>query len=345
MVRQAVRAFDRATSPGQLGLRAIHLASLIDADPGEGLIESLTAFITVMLEGRFPDSLIPFFGCANLLALPKKLEELRPIAVGALLRRLASKVSLLATEGQISASMDGHQLGAGVSLGSERIVHMARRALDAYPDLVFLQLDFENAFNSISRRAVLDAVAKYVPDILLYVAWLYKRATPLHVGAGLEPIPSEDGVQQGDLLGPLLFCLALRDMLAETAGGDDIMLLLAYLDDLALGGSAQSVRAALDVIEQWLPKLGLSLKMTKCTVYNLKTEDFHLFPVEFVHVTRDELVLLSVPLGSPAAVSAFLRQRLVEPLQELGPRLADLDDVHAACYIVKKCIAFARPVY
>ena len=54
------------------------------------LLSSLAAFFSLVLEGRTPDSIRPFFFGARLIALQKKGGGIRPIAVGCSLRRLVA---------------------------------------------------------------------------------------------------------------------------------------------------------------------------------------------------------------------------------------------------------------
>jgi hypothetical protein len=52
--------------------------------------------------------------------------------------------------------------------------------------------------------------------------------------SGSNIIYAESGVQQGDLLGPLLFCLALRPLLERLVTENAECSLVAYLDDVTI---------------------------------------------------------------------------------------------------------------
>ena len=71
-----------------------------------------------------------------------------------------------------------------------------------------MKLDFQNAFNSIRRDKMLEATSDLAPEIFSYVHSSYSSPTHLYWGDRL--ILSAEGVQQGDPLGPLLFCLTLH---------------------------------------------------------------------------------------------------------------------------------------
>jgi hypothetical protein len=83
----------------------------------------------------------------------------------------------------------------------------------AQTEMFVTSLDLKNAFNSIYRKAVAKALGKYSKKLLPAGRWLYGKPTPLvaHDGSVTLIIMSEEGVRQGDPLGPLFFSLALRD--------------------------------------------------------------------------------------------------------------------------------------
>jgi len=83
---------------------------------------------------------------------------------------------------------------------------------------LLLQVDFRNAFKSINRPAIMDALEQRCPSMLPWVRQAFQPA-PLLVGG--EVIWSTGGVQWVDALGPFL----------QAAG------ILAALDALQPGGT------------------------------------------------------------------------------------------------------------
>lgn len=73
-------------------------------------------------------------------------------------------------------------------------------------DKALVKLDFENAFNTISRSKVLGAVQSHFPSL----SRCYVKPSNLQFGTAI--LKSSAGVQQGDPLGPLLFAAALRPL-------------------------------------------------------------------------------------------------------------------------------------
>ena len=68
-----------------------------------------------------------------------------------------------------------------------------------------LKLDFKNVFNSIQRDKVLEEVQSFAPIINPFINSAYSLLSML-VWEDMT-IDFAEGVQQGDPLGPLLFCL------------------------------------------------------------------------------------------------------------------------------------------
>ena len=71
--------------------------------------------------------------------------------------------------------------------------------------------NFTNAFNSVRRDSIFEAVENNLPELKPYVQSAYANASTLFYSGG--EIQSEEGVQQGDPLGPVLFCMAVQPLL------------------------------------------------------------------------------------------------------------------------------------
>jgi len=73
---------------------------------------------------------------------------------------------------------------------------------------------------------------------------------------------SEEGAQQGDPLGPLNFCLVFKELLESL----QLELVLGYLDDVAVGDTAEIVLKNFILLELTAARLGLEVKRSKCEV-------------------------------------------------------------------------------
>ena len=104
---------------------------------------------------------------------------------------------------------------------------------------------------------MLMAVKESTPELLEFVYSAY--AQPSFLFCGDHIIPSSEGVQQGDPLGYLLFCLTIHPMLLKLHSE----LKVFYLDDGTLGGNLEDVLCDLQLVEREAEELGLQLNRAK----------------------------------------------------------------------------------
>ena len=97
-------------------------------------------------------------------------------------------------------------------------------------DNCVVKLDFSNAFNSLHRDAMLDAVLRRVPGIYKFCHLAYSMPSSLAYDG--RTVMSMEGSQQGDPLGPALFCTTIQPLLLSLVSE----LKVGYMDDLTLGG-------------------------------------------------------------------------------------------------------------
>jgi hypothetical protein len=133
-------------------------------------------------------------------------------------------------------------------------------------DRAFVKLDFSNAFNSLRRDALLDAVSRHHPDLLDFALSSYGAASELWVGETV--LSSAEGVQQGDPLGPLFFCLALDAPLKSV----NPEFITGYLDDVGLGDTIPRLIDNIRVLEGAAAAIGLNLNHAKCEIVGLDRE-------------------------------------------------------------------------
>ena len=245
---RAIRSFPNGSAGGPDGLKPQHLKDMIGpsaVDCSQALLPALASFIELVLEGRMPPSIMPYFFGANLTALQKKDGGIRPIAVGCTLRRLAAKVAGSKVMEEMGELLAPRQLGYGVRRVAEAAVHAARLYLhDLDPSKAVLKLDFKNAFNTIRRDKMLEAVQKLAPGLFPFVHSAYSSTSTLFWAD--NTLQSAEGVQQGDPLGPLLFCLTIHELGSQL----ESELCLFYLDDGTLGGSVENLKHDLEVVER-----------------------------------------------------------------------------------------------
>ena len=171
-----------------------------------------------MMKGELPEDIRPWLCGAALMALRKPNKSLRPVAVGETLRRLCSKVCVDVMGSSIRSILEPVQVGVQTKFGCEAIVHVTRQWSHTFrddPDRVLALVDLSNAFNCVSRGAVLSAVRTHFPWLAPWADTCYRFHSNLVIGDSL--IRSQRGVQQGDPLGPSLFALAVHPCVTGSA--------------------------------------------------------------------------------------------------------------------------------
>jgi len=259
-VRKAVMSFPAGSSGGPDGLRPQHLKDLLNCrEAGSDLLTTLTAFVNMLLAGRCPSVVAPIFFGGRLIALNKKSGGIRPIAIGFTLRRLVSKCANTAGIARLVTYFQPRQLGVGTPGGCEAAIHSARRYLENLePENVVVKLDFTNAFNCLHRHDMLLAVRDRLPDLYAYCYSAYSQPSILYYGP--FTIMSNEGPQQGDPIGPLMFSNTVHPLLTSLAAE----LTIGYLDDLTLGGHQDEVAKDVERIISEGRNMGLLLNISKC---------------------------------------------------------------------------------
>ena len=341
-VKRAILSFPSGSAGGPDGLRPQHLKDLLTlADTNDPLLEALTDFINLILEGRTPGEVRPILFGGSLTALNKKGGGVRPIAVGYVWRRLAGKVACGSVREAAVTLLAPRQLGFGVSRGCEGAVHAARRYIDnLLPNEMILKLDFKNAFNTIRRDTMLEAVALHFPKLYRFVESAYGSPSILRFGD--FTVPSSEGAQQGDPLGPLMFCLGIHTLLSSMKSD----LVLGYLDDITLCGDADTVIDDFLQFESGAAAIGLSLNRSKCEVSGLTSDTRNKLlskNIQIEEVDLDKLLLLGSPLLSGSMVDKVLEMKRLD-LEQVSKRLP-LMPAHDSLFLLTNILSMPRLLY
>ena len=299
------------TGAGASGLSATILLRLFQA-PGSDLALATSNVVDLLCLGRIPPLAREVFYGARLCALVKKDGGVRPIACGEVLRRIAGK--LLSDH---AVKRDGlrvrYQYAIGVSGGSDAAVQCMRgycAASRGKRGECALLIDFANAFNSISRQSLLDAVAAKAGHLLPYAVAAYGAHSALTFGAA--SITSSTGVQQGDPLGPLFFALTL-DAAVENCAAQIAQLEhapLMYLDDVSVIGQSDAVLGFAAAFTQHAADIGLQVNASKTILAGDPDLSGFAQPPPYTRAGWDDVVLLGVPCGSADAARRFVNGRI-----------------------------------
>ena len=99
-------------------------------------------------------------------------DKIRPIAVSEAIYRIASKCAItMVHDHEVSLSPLQHAFG--VSGGPSIVAHALRAAITHDSSTVILSADFKNAFNTLTRASILQAIRSSCPYLQAYFHFAY----------------------------------------------------------------------------------------------------------------------------------------------------------------------------
>ena len=151
-------------------------------------------------------------------------------------------VEALLASGTDSNTLLPNQLGVRSPGGTEPIIQLVEMRLlriGADDDMSSLDIDINNAFNTVDRVCVSKSVQKHNPELSRFYHWSYGSASSILVytaSGEVVILESSQGVRQGDPAGTTLFSLTFRPVLerieAKWRETKIPFQSFAYLDDL-----------------------------------------------------------------------------------------------------------------
>ena len=233
----------------------------------------LSILVSDITNNLIPGSVRAHVLSSNLTALEKENGGIRPIAGGEIFYSLASSLVAKACADKFRKILVPHQFGVAIEGGCEAVIldslHALQRTDKGHQTL--LKVDFKNAFNTLSRSSFRAALLRNWELGPLYriVQFAYGAASPLMSrlthGAKECRISSEQGVRQGDPLGPALFCLAINQGIRDALEVDinHSVSCKAYMDDVNLIGPPEAVLIVFSRLREVMRGIGLEINLTK----------------------------------------------------------------------------------
>ena len=351
---QQLRSFPKGTSCGRSGLRVSHLMSFVTANIYQ-LTENLVGLLNIIASGLAPSSFAPFLLSAPLVPINKKDGGIRPIAVGEVFRRVVSKIAMASVKRVAEAFLAPLQVGVGTSNAAETILHVFNRVVSSEEldeNVTFLQLDIDNAFNSVHRPSFLHEVQEHFPQLLPWVQYSYCCSAILFTGS--DVIHSEAGVQQGDPLGPLLFALALQPVLQKVSdfarSVDPLSVTTAYLDDVTLKLANPKLAAqCVKLFTKCAKKIGLNVSLTKSRMWMPKGHSPLLTQVsekyQIPYSSEAGIELLGGAVSANYKYHAQIAQSRVEKAKQSIKLMMELKDPQLCLMLLRSCLGMVKLNY
>ena len=175
-VCKAIAESPLKSAGGPSGLRTSHLRDAILGSPE--IATALAGLLERFANGAGDsDEMSTLLGSCRLIPLRKASGGLRPIAIGEIIRRLGSRICLRQRANATRAAFEPLQVGVGTSNGGVAVYHSASAYYALNPGKVLINIDLKNAFNSMSRVAMLEGLRKHdkLKDLIPFLRHFYLR--------------------------------------------------------------------------------------------------------------------------------------------------------------------------
>ena len=305
----------------------------------------------------------------RLIALDKGETPLaiRPIAIGAALRRIMCRCMCIQDNAKISTLFAAvGQYGIAVKGGLDLAYHLINSSLVAMMDdheaghdinieasqnggdpansPGALTIDYTNGFNSFSRPKMLSQVQDKMPEWLRFVRYCYAQPAELvvmHQGTTRAVIPSLHGTQQGDGIGCHLFGFGIYGFMEQfTLKFKDSLVNSMIIDDQTLAGGCNELSEAAVWVATEGPKYGLFPKITKLHHFSsvsTAVEDQTLTGLGYDFTDQGFEKLLGAPLGTPEFVTEHATARALEKVNR-ARHLHRIQDGQLETALFKYCV-------
>ena len=180
---------------------------------------------------------------------------------------------------------------------------------------------------------MLEAAKETIPEFFPYLFSCYSSPSFLYFQQSI--LLSAEGVQQGDPLRPLLFCLVIHPLISQLKSE----FRLFYLDDGTVRGAESVALQDLIFVEREAASLGLqhNHKKTELICEEQAGKEILQMAPELCKVSPRDSVLLGSPIGRSESIDATIANK-VETLKVMRSRLSHISK-HDALLLLRHLVA------
>src|SRR5580658_115355 len=264
--------------------------------------------------------------------------------------RIAAFRAQQAVRGVACGKLHPIHLGIGTPNGCESIVHNLQHVLkQPQQPVAALTIDFANAFNAVSRQAVLSSLYSMpaLSSLFRIVDFAYSEPSDLLVrdkNRQLYPgVFSVQGVRQGDPLSSLLFALTVHPVYQAVVTNHPSVQATAIHDDVTLVGPPDDLVQAYRTVVEQAKTINLHVQPHKCQLvyFHNETEPLSSLVTNFIRNHRisyqdEAAVILGAPIGTNhESVERLATTMLKDQLAILDYLLHDAMPVQEAMLLLR----------
>jgi hypothetical protein len=206
----------KATGAGCSGMQMDFLKLILKSN---NAMNALTEMLNNLILGNVPQEVITFLRSGMLTVLQEPgSDKVRPLVVREVLVRLLSRTIAKKEQQGLADHLPPLQTGVGLRSGIEFSMHTARVLLEQNPSWTVIALDCKNAFGTIKRSAIFNALNTFAQNKTSLTRIFFRDFVCPEITIrtrGNITFPCNEGVLQGDPLSSLLFSLALNSALVK----------------------------------------------------------------------------------------------------------------------------------
>ena len=280
------------------------------------------------------------FTCSRLIPLDKN-PGVRPIGIGEVVRRIVGKAALRIISPDLKRTAGSDQLCVGQRAGIESAIHELRTSFNSSSEQCLLQVDADNAFNSLNRSLALRNIEMICPLLKVLLINFYREQSYLPVGD--ELLYSQEGLTQGDNLAMAAFGANTLPLIRELKSRLPASVLQKwYADDANATGDLSSLRQFFDILTVIGPSYGYHVNPTKCwlVVSPGKIQEARtIFDGLPINITDEGHQLLGSAIGTDDFVHGFVDAKCSGYVGEIE-RLTEIarEEPHLAFSALVHCL-------
>ena len=337
-IQNAARDIDGAGGPSQVSAQIWKhmICSRFHHKEAEKLAQTIAEFVKILCTEQLPSEYLTEFLAGRLIPLDKdpgsENPEIRPIGIGEVLRRIASKTVTRFLKNDIQLSAGALQTCSGTEFGIEAAIHAMKEHYDQEECEAVLLIDAKNAFNSLNRQVALHTIRERCPAFHSFLNNCYKSPTELFVvdeNRNKDIIFGSEGATQGDPAAMAMYSISIQPLIHFLAVNQDPTVPVAkqawFADDGTGGGPILQLKKMWENVIQMGPKYGYFPKASKSILIVKGMENLpkarSVFKETGVQVTIEGDRHLGAVIGSESFKHKFVESKItswVKDVEELS---------------------------